>query len=181
MKYHKKDREGDFRVPEDYFDTLEDRIMQTVLREGKLPQKDGFEIPPDYMDQVEGRIMTVLETQDKHKNTPAPRKKTPVYTLRDIAYAISAAAAAVVILTTVFHADLSSPERNNTNTMVNLAPEDIEFYMENDMLPLYGQDITEMLDTTDLNAISFSTLEDEEVISYLEEHLTDYSDLNFDN
>lgn len=178
MNYHKKNNKNGFGVPEGYFDTLEDRIMEAVSRNGKIPEQDGFEVPSGYMDRTEDKIMSAIKGKDK----PVRRKEVPAYTLRDIAYTISAVAAAVVILITVFQVDFSSPEHHTVNnSMANIHPEEIEFYIENNMLPLHPQDITEMLDTTDLNAISFSDIEDEELIAYLEENLTDYSDLNFDD
>lgn len=180
MEYQRNNKSG-FRAPEGYFDTLEDRIMQAVSRSQRIPEQDGFEIPSGYMDRAEDRIMSAVTKRDESGAGPVPRKKSPVYTLRDIAYAISAVAAAVVILATVFQVDFSSPERNNIYSLTSVPPEEIEFYIENNMLPLYTEDITEMFDTTDLSTISFSTIEDEELITYLEENLTDYSDLNFDD
>lgn len=178
MDYKKTNRKSGFRAPEGYFDTLEDRIMQAVSLNRKLPEKDGFSLPDGYLEQMEDRVLSTVGGKSGDKGFSRPRRKTPVYTLRDIGYAIATAAAAIVILSTVFQVDFFPARSEKAYSITNIPQEDIEFYINNNMLPLYTEDVTELLNTADLDTISFSSLNDDDVISYLEENLTDYSDIN---
>lgn len=77
-----------FKVPEGYFDSLEDQIMNQV----KLSEVDdaGFKIPDDYLDSIED---SVFNTISQEKTT----KVIPLFSKRNILY-ISGIAATILLL-----------------------------------------------------------------------------------
>ncbi|MGS2741180.1 hypothetical protein [Sinomicrobium sp. M5D2P17] len=178
MNPNKKNNKSGFRIPEGYFDNLEERIMRSVSANRNIPEQDGFEVPSGYMERLEDRIFNAIGEREERHESAVPDKKVPVFTLRRIVYSVSAVAAVVLILLTVFPNILSS-RSGNMHSMASIKPEEVEFYIENHMLPVYTEDITDVFDTTDLNAISFSSIKEEDLINYLEENMINYSEINF--
>ncbi|MGS2760712.1 hypothetical protein [Sinomicrobium sp. M5D2P9] len=172
MNPKKKNNKSGFRTPEGYFDMLEERIIQSVSTSRNIPEQDGFEVPSGYIEGLEDHIFNAIGEKEE-------RNKVPVLTLRRIVYSISAVAAVVLILLTVFPKILSSPESGDMYSIASIKPEEVEFYIENHMLPVYAEDIADVFDSTDLNSISFSSLNEEDLIHYLEENMINYSEINF--
>ncbi len=93
LPYH---QQKDFKVPEGYFETLEERIMQQVTSlNGKeqtaLPSNNGFKVPENYFNNFETKLFQKLE---KEKKTPR------VISLlnKEIFYYVAGAAAVFVAL-----------------------------------------------------------------------------------
>lgn len=98
LPYHK---DSNFKVPEGYFETLEDRIMQTVTgteeKEFLQGRKDaGFNVPEDYFQNFETELFEKLENQ---KKTP---KIISILNREVFYYFAGAAAVFIAIVTTVF-------------------------------------------------------------------------------
>src|SRR5690625_4491143 len=62
-----------FKVPHDYFDTLEERIMQNIAMD-ELPKETGMRVPDGYFEQLEDRIMS-------HTIKPEKKKTPKVFSL----------------------------------------------------------------------------------------------------
>src|SRR5699024_2976447 len=53
-----------FKVPQDYFDNLEERIMQNVAMD-QLPKDTGMRVPDGYFAQLENRVITQIQSEKK--------------------------------------------------------------------------------------------------------------------
>ncbi|RNL74435.1 hypothetical protein ED312_22105 [Sinomicrobium pectinilyticum] len=178
MNPKKKNNQSGFRIPEDYFDTLEERILQSVSASRNIPGQDGFEAPSGYMEQLDDRLFSAIREEEERNRGSVRDKKVPVFTLRRVVYSISAVAAIILIMLAIFPAILSPERSGDAYSISSIKPEEVEFYIENHMLPVYPENITDVFDTTDLNAISFSSIKEEELINYLEENMINYSEIN---
>lgn len=175
MNLNKKDSKDGFRIPEGYFDTLEKRILQSVSVHRNIPEEESFEVPYDYMEKLEERILKAVKVQDEKPSTTQPR----VFRLKRALYSVSATAAALLILLYAFPGIRSSFSPDNDYAMANLKPEDVEFYIDNHIFPVYTEDITAVFDSSDLNSVSFSSIDEDELIDYLEENMIDYPEIHF--
>ncbi len=81
-----------FKTPDNYFDTVEDKLMDAIQQENSLNQvkNTGFKTPSDYFDTLEDVILNKIEK----KNTP---KIIALFTKRNILYASSIAAAVLLL------------------------------------------------------------------------------------
>ncbi|GHA41716.1 hypothetical protein GCM10007103_23760 [Salinimicrobium marinum] len=98
LPYH-KDR--NFKVPEGYFETLEDRIMQKVAGPEKNDilkgRKDaGFNVPENYFLNFENELFEKLENKKKTSKIISILNKEVFY------YFAGAAAVFIAVVTTVF-------------------------------------------------------------------------------
>jgi hypothetical protein len=85
-----------FKVPKDYFNTLEDNILDkvkddTILKDIKNP---GFEIPNNYFNSVEDTIFNKLHSKESPKVISLFNKRNIIY--------LSGVAAAIVIMFGIF-------------------------------------------------------------------------------
>lgn len=99
LPYHKN---KNFRIPEGYFETLENRIMDAVItttkKESTLPkhQETGFKVPEGYFDSFEDRLFEKIETATKST------KVRNLFNNEVFYYIAGTAAVFVAILTTLF-------------------------------------------------------------------------------
>jgi len=84
-----------FKVPKDYFESLEDQVLSKIKAEQSLGQakQPGFTLPDDYMSSLEDKVFNTINEQD--------RKVISLFTRRNVLY-ISGIAAAIVILFGIF-------------------------------------------------------------------------------
>ena len=85
-----------FKVPKDYFQNLEDTIMDTIKLDEALQNEgnSGFKAPDGYFDSLEDVILTKIKDDKKPKVVSLFNKQTLMY--------ISGVAAAVLIMFNVF-------------------------------------------------------------------------------
>lgn len=98
LPYHKN---PNFKVPDGYFETLEDRIMATVTKDEEKElltkkQESGFKVPKGYFENFETELFDKLETK------PKPSKVISFLNNEILYYVAGAAAVFVAILSTVF-------------------------------------------------------------------------------
>ena len=108
-----------FKVPKDYFGSLEDAILTDLKLKEKAPES-GYKVPDNYFDSLEHKITNAL----------VPEKEVKViklFTWRKAAY-VSAVAASLILMFNVFF--------NNTNnvTIDNIETASIENYILNEDL-----------------------------------------------
>lgn len=89
-------KDSGFRLPDDYFNTLEGRIrerMEGMDAEASLPEKDGFGVPEGYFDTLGSRIL---------ENAKPPQPETGVIPINRKLwkYAVAAAIAVLVVAST---------------------------------------------------------------------------------
>src|SRR5690625_3587100 len=53
-----------FKVPQDYFDNLEERIMQNIAMD-QLPKDTGMRVPDGYFAQLDNRVITQIQSEKK--------------------------------------------------------------------------------------------------------------------
>ena len=141
-----------FKVPKDYFDTLEDNIMSNISLDSQTPkaQNSGFEVPKDYFDTLENEIFNKLET-------PKTTKVIPLFKKRNILY-FSSIAAVLLIMLAIFV---------NTGTE-ELDYEVVENYIINEDIDVY--ELASLLTDEELNNIQMEIMNS----TYLEEDMENY-------
>lgn len=112
-------KETGFKVPKDYFGSLEDVIL-TDLKLKEIAPESGYKVPANYFDSLEHKITNAI----------IPEKEVKViklFTWGKAAY-ISAVAASLILMFNIFF--------NNTNhvTIENIETASIENYILNEGL-----------------------------------------------
>ncbi len=125
-------KETGFKVPDDYFNSLEDRIISDIKLK-KISGDSGFKLPEDYFNTLEDSITDKISTSTPTKVIPLFRKRTVIY--------MSSIAAAVLILF-----NLSIFE--NKLTFDSLDFETVENYIINENIGSY--EIATLLSDDDL-------------------------------
>ena len=153
-KSFKHIKNSGFRVPEGYFDSIEDQVMSKIGEEnlkGRISDT-GFDLPDNYFEGLEDRVMSKIDKPETKVVSLFSRKRL---------YYISGVAAAILILVSVLI------NRTTTST------EDINYEMvENYILDqdMSTYEIASLLTEDDLENSDFEMID--EVIS--EESLEDY-------
>lgn len=133
LPYH---NQKNFKVPEDYFETLEDRIMQSVtssnekdlLSESRDP---GFKVPDNYFENFENRLFKAPEKKKKNSGVISLLNKEMFY------YAVGAAAVFVALISTVFHNPVQPVEFGDLDMIT------LESYLEESLDPDVSQYLSE--------------------------------------
>lgn len=177
MKKNKLPYQDDknFKVPEGYFETLEDRIMDKVTstREKASPTdhyETGFRVPEGYFDNIEDRLFEKIE------NKPKSSKLRNLFNKEVLYYIAGAAAVFVALVTTVF-----------TNPTESLNFEDLDIVtLENylyESLELSNSGVTRYLGEEEAYAApsSQADIDFEAVYEYLNENVEEPSILFNEN
>jgi hypothetical protein len=142
-----------FKTPENYFDSLEERVMQRIsFDENKIPT--GFVIPDNYFDSLEEKIMQKLPTESKEVNVISFWKRKSVWLS-------SAAAIFLISLGTLFYFNQTETE-NLTISNDYLAYQN-DITTEDIALQLTDEDITTL--ETELTSL------DSETETYINDYL----------
>jgi len=158
----KKQNSG-FNTPKNYFGDFEDRLFHK-LNEDTIPKESSFTTPKEYFNQLDSSI---LQNSD---STVYPTKVIQLFSKRTLAYAITIAACATLIV--------SISNRNKTlNTIDNIEITSIESYIEEGNLEMDSYDIGSLLNDEDLtNTISEKEYITKDVIEdYLFDQIEDTS------
>lgn len=96
MKNLNNIKKAGFEVPKDYFQNMEDRIMDTIKLNDALQNMDetGFKAPEGYFDTLEDVVLTKVKDDKNPKVISLFNKQNLIY--------ISGVAAAVLIMFNVF-------------------------------------------------------------------------------
>ncbi len=154
-KLHNIKKTG-FKVPEDYFDNLEDTILlHKALK--KLSIESGFKTPNDYFDNLENTILNNISDKKSPKVISIFRRRNLIY--------VSSIAAAVVLL---FNLSLFEKETG----WEAIKAETVENYIINENMGSY--EIASLLIDDDFNKVSFTAIElsEEALENYLLEQTT---------
>lgn len=156
---HKKHLHG-FQVPQDYFDNLEERVMQKIALDN-LPKDTGMTVPEGYFEQLEARIVA---------NAIKPEaKKVPKLIKLNTLWKVAAAASVIGIGLWLFPA--KSGVDLNTNTMVNTEIT-IDYYIEDMLSDMPDEGLYNLIEDAELDASSFSNnINKQELEEYLMENL----------
>ncbi len=166
LPYHLK---PGFKVPDNYFEKFEERLLDSVIREDDQPVMDltntgkpGFTVPDGYFDNLEGKI---FERIDKE-----PGKVIPLFSGRKLFYAAAVAAVFIGIISTVFFRDTTSEY-----TMDSIELSALENYIEEGYFELDFNELSAYITEEDFSFDDYSTAEfsDEAVFNYLNENIED--------
>lgn len=146
-----------FKVPENYFDTVEETIFQK-LDQSQFPKKTGFKTPEGYFDTLEDQILDVISSSEE---------KTSVISLinrRSLTFALGIAACLAVIITIALNNGSSSQENFDLATVTE--------YIDDGYLDLSTYEVTNLLEEEELEQLTLTPLSTPESIEdYLLEHI----------
>ncbi len=166
LPYHSK---HGFKVPKDYFENFEERLMNAVEQENNQADvlqaysgKPGFTVPEGYFDSIEGRILNGVEAE--------AGKVIPLFSVRKLFYAAAVAAVFIGIISTVFF-------RNDSTeyTMDSLELSALENYIEEGYFDLDFNQLSAFMTEEGYSFGDYSTSEfsDEAVYNYINENIED--------
>lgn len=164
-KNNLKNMETGFKVPKDYFENFEDRLLSEIkLRE--MSSHSGFKLPADYFESFDNKVLDAVKTHNK-------TKVISLLSIRKIAYTTAVAASLILIYTISFNKN----ERLNIN---NIETVSIENYILTEGLET--SDIASLFSDEDLSEITSvnSNLSSETLENYVLENL-DIDDLITNN
>ncbi|WP_411767052.1 hypothetical protein [Winogradskyella sp. A3E31] len=145
-----------FKVPKNYFEELDDKVLQKIKTEAVLPKaiKPGFKVPDSYFDTVDDTVFSKLNKESKVISLVDWKRVS----------ALSGIAAALLICAAIFF---------NTNSLEDeLSVDLVESYFESQDLDTY--ELAQLLSdadfiSEDLNLIETS-FEEENIETYLLEN-----------
>ncbi|GAB5399861.1 MAG: hypothetical protein Aureis2KO_14460 [Aureisphaera sp.] len=153
-----------FKVPEDYFEKMEDRVFD-ALDIKELPEQSGFGVPEGYFDTLEDEIL------QKVKVAPKETKVIPIGRKRSFWYAASIAAC-IAFVFAFFNPWIGEGSTTNPEEP-SLA--EIEAYIEEGIGSIDSYDLAQVLTDADLDALELETeyLSDESLEEYLLDNIDD--------
>tara|TARA_R110002096_G_scaffold236447_3_gene427018 strand:- start:8909 stop:9406 length:498 start_codon:yes stop_codon:yes gene_type:complete len=149
-------KETGFKVPKDYFDTLEDTVLDNIkLKEQS--SEPGFKTPDNYFETLEDTILSKVS----EKESP---KVISIFSRRNLIYASSIAAAVLLLL------NLSIFE--NESGWEDIEAETVENYIINENMGSY--EIASLLIDEELNEDNLTDIEfsDDALENYFLDHTT---------
>ncbi|QWX85522.1 hypothetical protein H0I23_07750 [Cellulophaga sp. HaHaR_3_176] len=159
-----------FKVPEGYFDSFTDKLINNLQEEAtNIPKNEGFKIPEGYFDTLNKEIKQKLKV-----------KEPKVIALKSYKKYYYAAASIVAIITVVIGLNINkTPELS----FDDLADIDIENYFENNESSLSSYDIAEFIPVNELEVYDVidNYLNDDNVMDYLENNIDDFDELNINS
>ncbi|WP_445382485.1 hypothetical protein [Robiginitalea sp. IMCC43444] len=149
-----------FTVPEGYFDTLTDRVLDQVKKEHipKTSEDQGFKLPEGYFDTFGERLESRMQQPaGKVRSLWGPR----------MALAMSAAAAVVLML--VYY-----PFKGNQRLQFDdLEKNEIQAYLESDEMDMSTFELAEVfpLDGIEMDDVLEAGPEEEQILDYLDDNI----------
>lgn len=154
-KLHKT-QNGPFKVPENYFDELEERVMDLAKLKSKVSDS-GFQIPENYLEHFEVKTHA-------NKNKPAP-EVISLFNRKVIISTISIAASVLILM------NLSIFQKNAV-TFGDIDSQTLETYLLNQEDNLQWETLV-----SDYDALSSSILEEVVNDDQLEDYLLNATDI----
>lgn len=142
-KLHNINHSG-FKVPENYFDTLEDRLF-TQARLKASVKSSGFTMPENYLDTLEDQILSQVSKKEEPK-------VISLFNRKNLLYASSIAAAVTLLFTLSI--------QKTKPTLDNVDNETVERYLLNEDIDLY--EIASRLTIEDLAEENFKEVKIDE-------------------
>ncbi|MBX2829165.1 MAG: hypothetical protein KTR22_13445 [Flavobacteriaceae bacterium] len=163
MEDNKEKYQHGFKVPEGYFDSVEDRLFDALDLE-ELLKETGFEVPEGYFDGLEDKIL------EKVQDAPQETKVISIFRQKVFWYTASVAASAAIIVMLFFKPAGGEEEMDlNEPTLA-----EIEAYLDQDPTAIDSYDLAQVLTDEDWEVLETeNTYLDEES---LEEYILDNID-----
>lgn len=160
-------KESSFKVPEDYFETLEARVMEnlTSMEEQGLPNKreeSGFKVPNNYFENFEAQLTKKIEKEQK------PSKVITLLSRKSFYYVAGAAAVFIALLTT----DFFQPNQNENTSIETIELFAIENYI-NESLQYSTSDVLDMFEEGEFenSPPPEPNFDQEAILEYLNENI----------
>ncbi len=146
-----------FKIPDNYFDSVEDQLMDKINSEQLDDNKiTGFKTPDDYFDSVEDNVFKQLNKDNKTKVVALFSRKNLMY--------LSGVAAAVLIMLSIFIKDKGE-------TIFDLDSEMVEaYFLEQD---ISSYELLALLTEEELYNINFEILNEVFKNETIEDYLLD--------
>ncbi|MCB0462852.1 MAG: hypothetical protein R2816_11820 [Flavobacteriaceae bacterium] len=153
-------KQSGFKVPEGYFNHLEDTVFDKLNSKSKLDtiKNPGFKVPKDYFLTVEDNVVNTIKQKEKEI------KVVSLFNKKNLLY-YSGIAAVLVLMFTIFKPD-------SELSFDSLETELVESYIST--YNINSSDLATLWNETDLNDVAFSDYEflDESVEDYILENST---------
>lgn len=147
-----------FRVPENYFNNLEDSVFTKLNAKSKLDSVNdsGFSTPQDYFSKIEETVFNKLNEEKKDA------KIVQLFSKQNLIY-FSGIAAAIIILISVF-------KPSSSLSFDTIETELVESYISTH--DIYSEDLASLWNESDYSDVSFTEFEllDESVENYILEN-----------
>ena len=147
-----------FYTPDNYFDTIEDNVMNNIKLNDILTSKStGQKIPEGYFDTIEDRVFEKITSSKKEVNV------VRLFTRKNMFYAASIAAAVILMLIVVLP---------STPSFSNLELETVENYIYQESYS--SEDIAALLSEEELEEVLYtdSSYSDESLENYILDNTT---------
>ncbi len=167
---NKLNKEDGFKIPEGYFDSLHERLLDRLDTEGhELPENDGFTVPDNYFNELHKNIQQKLKDEEPKIVQLHPYRK----------YYLAAASIAAIVLVWIG----LNRETQEPITFQDIASSDIDSYFENHEIGLSPFEIAEVLpvDHLEINDLLENQIKEENIVDYLEENIDDFEELNLED
>ncbi|THD67446.1 hypothetical protein E7Z59_07230 [Robertkochia marina] len=160
MDLNKEHKEDGFRIPENYFEGLEEKLRDRAALQDHIPKQEGFLIPEGYFENFEAEL--------RNKISPGPGK------VRHLSYLKRGLGVAATILGLFF---LSTIFLNTEGdfSFDQVSTSDIEWLMEQGALEVPEIFLMEQAENMNLNDITMYT--EPIKTSTLEEYLLEEMDV----
>ena len=147
-----------FKTPDNYFDTVEDNIMNAIKQESNLnlSKETGFKTPDNYFETIEDAVINRLNKKDGSK-------VIKLFSRRNLIYASSIAAAILLLFNlSIFDKEL---------TFDSLDTQTVENYIISEGIDSY--ELAALLSEDDFSEVNFldETINAETLENYLLENL----------
>lgn len=161
-----KNKNNPFKTPEGYFDSFQENLMDKLTKdEPVIPKETAFKVPDGYFDIFNEKLMERLDDETK---------VVPLYPVKKVIALVASMAAVVVLFFGI------NWNKSTTVSFGDLANRDIEAYFENNEFGLTSYEIAEVIPVSDteLSDIMNSSIEDEQILDYLNENINELDELN---
>ena len=151
MNTNKEHKKTGFKTPDNYFNTFENSLFEQLT----IETETGYNIPKDYFDTLEVDVLKQIE--------PSKTKVISLINKKQLAYISTIAA------TLVFSFFILKPADLQKITFDDIEYSAYENYFSAEDINISSYEIAEIyeINSSDLDEISFSNLEEDNIIDYL--------------
>lgn len=142
-------KKNEFKIPKDYFNSIENSVFEK-LSQSNLLDNEGFEIPSNYFETLEDSVFEKLNISEK--------KEIKVILLKNHILQFTAVAVILLLFGLIFLNKISN--KNHEKILNNIAFNDIENYLDDNIENFDVYTITENIDENELDDLQdFNTTE----------------------
>jgi hypothetical protein len=158
-----------FKVPQDYFDTSREVILDNITLEASLSSSSNerYDIPDGYFENSKNEMLATLSRKLEEESTPAQKTATKVISLKSYYYSIAGVAAALLLLASIVWSQV--------DTTAGIESIAIAEYLDGEAGDLEQIEFADWLSDDDIDALHNDIALDESVIiDYLDDRTDSY-------